>query len=280
MLSARRDSLSTSASSTILSSLNFSTPITSITTVAITPTRKKTRSALFLLSVPLIPNPSNLYLLLSKSIQEIWGNKQYSRTKISLTNRDESKKYFLLIYILVGILILTMFIPMFPILKTRLLSLSNILLFPLLICLNLLLLKETVKVILVIPRTVTLVSFLMASMVLLVMVLIHIFFWEFKNYRDKVVRSIYRQEIWAHVLKTWTRPSTTFIPEVSANSITFVPPPSFINHTPLASSSSAIKHGLYRGSHTNRPAWHWNNKRHRFPLFLFLILTSLQLTKK
>ena len=48
--------------------------------------------------------------------------------------------------------------------------------------------------------------------------------------------------------------SPPFIPEVSVNYVTFVSPPSFTSNMLFTPSSTAIKHGMGRGSHINRPA--------------------------
>lgn len=69
-------------------------------------------------------------------------------------------------------------------------------------------------------------------------------FREYKYYRDKVIRSIYWQELWAHVPKMRTKSRPTFTPEVSANSFTFYPPPPFASYIPHAPSSSNTKHGI------------------------------------
>ena len=67
-----------------------------------------------------------------------------------------------------------------------------------------------------------------------------------------------------------------FIPEVSANSVTFASPQPFISNTSLAPSSTAIKHDLGYDSHINRPFWQSNNKRpHCFAIsVLFSHLSS------
>ena len=85
-----------------------------------------------------------------------------------------------------------------------------------------------------------------------------------KDNRNHDVRKVYWQELWAHFPHTQKRPAGPLTTDVPSNSIT--------SQTPPVPPTSVLKHGLGRGSHVNRPAWHTSDKRPRF--FTISVLLS------
>ena len=114
------------------------------------------------------------------------------------------------------------------------------------------------------PITVTLVSFLMASLVVLVVDLIRIYFANKKLSVTQQFSPFIGKDFGFIFPRGGKNLALLFIPEISASSVTFSSPPPFISNTPLAPSSTAIKFILGRGSRINHPARQSNDKRLRF----------------
>jgi len=90
----------------------------------------------------------------------------------------------------------------------------------------------------------------MASLVVLIMTLIHISFVNKKPVTIKQSAMFIGRNVGLTSLKH-EKNSPTYIPGVSPNSVTFASLPPFTNQIQLASSSAAIKHDMDRGSYIN-----------------------------